>query len=78
MKTREYFLKKQNRLLKARKKVQDRLQFFAENWRELPKKDLEIWNNWHDLEKNLENRLQDNYSSYLNWHFEKYGWSSIG
>lgn len=35
------------------------------------------WNNWHDLQYRLENRLKDNYSEYCDWHFQKFGWVSL-
>jgi len=34
------------------------------------------WNNWHDLQYRLEDRLRDNWSAYHDWHWNKFGFNA--
>jgi hypothetical protein len=79
------FVKKQDRLNAALEKVKSHLQYLAdkyhgkgynkENGQEV--KEVETWNDWHDLEERIKNRLWDNYYDHQQWHFEKFGWAVL-
>jgi hypothetical protein len=69
--TGERCAKKQLSLNKALERVKTRLAYYAAN---TVGNDFPDWNNWHDLQDRIEDRLQDNYSAYSAWHFAKYGY----
>lgn len=70
------FIDKEARINKAIDKVKAKLKYFADNSDTLPEVEREKWNNWHDLQYRLENRLTDNWSNYKAWHFDTYKFNS--
>jgi len=87
-----YFFEKQNRLNKAIEKVKAKLDFFktqsderSKNWETMTEEQKEehrainnslYWNEHHDLETRLENRLKDNFFDYQSWHYQQKGWAA--
>ena len=63
------YIKKQDVLNAALDRVKARLTYYSQN----SSNRYEDWNQWHDLQDRIENRLQENYSKYLSWHFNEYG-----
>ncbi len=72
----EIFTQKESRLNSALSKVQNKLDYLAENQSNLPKAELDLWNNWHDLKDRITNRLWDNWSDFKDWHWEQFGYNS--
>ena len=73
--TPEKFIKKQTQLNKALDKVKARLTFYSENT--TGNCDFPDWNNWHDLQDRIEDRLKNNYVNFLSWHFEEFQFIAI-
>jgi len=71
MKTAEQFKAKETKLNKALKRVQDRLAFYLQT----KDQDHPDWNDWHDLEERITQRLWDNWSAFKDWHWEKFGFN---
>jgi hypothetical protein len=81
------FVDKQNRLNAALEKVRAHLQYLigkyhdrTVNFQSLKgkeKKEVDTWNDWHDLQDRIENRLIDNYQEAQRWHFKKFGWAVL-
>lgn len=70
---------KETRLNKAIERVQNKLTQYSQeaekikgNWSSEDQQRLKNWNDWHDLQYRLEDRLKDNWSSYKEWHWEKF------
>jgi hypothetical protein len=63
------YIKKQDVLNVAVDRVKARLTYYSQN----SSNRYEDWNQWHDLQYRIENRLRENYSNYLSWHFNEYG-----
>ena len=76
--------KKETRLNAALQKVQNHLKYLSDKYGGKPLsertgeelKEVEQWNNWHDLEERLTRRIKKNWSEYHSWHFEKFGWTA--
>jgi len=73
--TPDNFIKKQSQLNAALERVKNRLKFYAENTK--GNCDFPDWNNWHDLQDRIEDRLKNNYVNFLSWHFEKFQFVAI-
>jgi len=71
MKAIEFYITKQDKLKTAIEKVKAELIKFSEGKR----KDVDNWNNFHDLEDRLTDRLKDNYYESQSNNFEKYGFA---
>ena len=67
---------KESRLKAALSKVQTKLDYLAENQNQLSDQDYNSWNNWHDLKDRIKNRLFDNWSDHMDWHWGEFGWNS--
>jgi len=83
-----YFLDKQTKIQNAISRVQKKLNFFSEqsekmfkNFDKMTEEEKDKaraknnslkWNEHHDLEYRLEKRLEENWSNYHDWHFDKY------
>ena len=65
------FLETQERLNIALEKVKAKLTAYSQT----PNEPHEDWNNWHDLQYRLENRLHDNYCEFTTWHWDTYGYN---
>lgn len=62
------FKDKETRLNLALTRVQNSLKHYAENSGQR----FDDWNNWHDLEDRINERLWQNWSNYKDWHFETF------
>jgi hypothetical protein len=62
------FKEKETALNLALTRVQNRLKYYAENSSQI----FEDWNNWHDLEDRIKERLWQNWSNYKDWHFQTF------
>ncbi len=69
------FLENERKLKSALSRVKRKLNYFSDNRETLTEKDRENWNNWHDLENRLEDRIFQNWSDYKEWHFEENGFN---
>jgi len=69
------FIKKQDVLNIALNKVKARLLYYSKNT--VGNCDFSDWNQWHDLEYRIGQRLKQNYLSYLEWHFNTYQFVAI-
>ncbi len=76
------FTVKESRILKAIKKVQAHLLYLKNKYEDRhsvltpeQKKEVDQWNDWHDLEWRLEARQAENFGNYQTWHFEEYGFA---
>lgn len=69
------FLENERKLKNALSRVKRKLNYFSNNRETLTKKDSECWNDWHDLENRLEDRIFQNWSDYKEWHFEENGFN---
>ena len=67
----DVFKQKEQRIKKAIKKVKTELNNFATGNR----KDVENWNNYHDLVDRLNDRLWQNWSEYKDWHWNNFGFN---
>ena len=68
------FKDKETRLQNAINKVRAKL----ESFHTLPPTDPQLnkWNDWHDLEDRLNDRLIDNWKAYKTWHWETYNFNT--
>lgn len=81
------FIDKQGRLNTALQKVKTHLQYLLDKYdsrriefkelKDEEKKEVDKWNEWHDLQDRIEGRLIENYQAAQQWHFEKFGWAVI-
>lgn len=69
----QIFKDKETRLNLALQRVQNRLKFYADN---ASTNEFKDWNNWHDLEQRIKERLFDNWSSFKDWHFQQFGFNT--
>jgi len=67
MKNLKYFKKKEGLINRAIERVKDKLSWFKSegekiqgNWTDADREHLKDWNNWHDLQYRLEERLWQN------------------
>lgn len=65
----QYFKDKETRLNIALSKVQSKLK----EYKDTPQIEHKDWNDWHDLEDRLKERLMDNYLAYQSYLFEVNG-----
>ncbi len=75
---------KQDRINRAIQRVKKHLEYLANKYHGKKwdfdtitgkeKKEVDQWNDWHDLESRLKHRLKDNWSNYQDWHWDQYGW----
>ena len=70
MKTIEFYIAKEKRLQLALDRVKLQLDRFSKGLR----KDTDLWNDFHDLEYRIEERIKDNYYESKSMLFEKNGW----
>ena len=61
------FKDKETRLQTAIAKVRAKLESFKHGALDLSK-----WNNWHDLEDRLNDRLLENWKAFKAWHWDTY------
>lgn len=73
----QHFQDKEKSLQNALLRVKKKLENLKNNWQNMPTNEVEKWNNWHDLEYRLQNRLKENYFNYQNWHFQKYDFVAL-
>lgn len=73
----QHFQDKEKSLQNALLRVKKKLENLKNNWQNMPTNEVEKWNNWHDLEYRLQNRLKENYLNYQNWHFQKYDFVAL-
>jgi hypothetical protein len=80
------FIQKQDRLNSALEKVKNHLQYLADKYhgnglfsqyKGKEAEEIEKWNDWHDLEYRIKNRLWDNYHEHQQWHFQTFGWAVL-
>lgn len=79
--TAKYFIAKQDSIKKAIDRVNVKLAYYSSEsakinglWTDADHEKFKDWNNLHDLEHRLENRLLDNFKEYQSWHFDTFGW----
>lgn len=76
----DYFKAKERAINTALDMVKARLEHYKNesekilgNWSDADRERFKDWNNWHDLQYRLEQRLWDNYCNYQSYCFEKHG-----
>jgi hypothetical protein len=72
----DIFLKKQAQLNDALYRIDLKLDWFKENQENLPHNILKTWNNWHDLNDRIKDRVFENVRNYKIWHWEQYGFNT--
>jgi len=69
------FQVKEKSLNMAILRVQNKLKYFSKNYQKMPLNQVEMWNNWHDLEDRLQDRKKENLSNFYEWHFLTFGYN---
>ena len=64
------FIGKEIVLKNALDKVRAKLESFK--LKDFNDPELNTWNNWHDLEDRLNDRLIDNWKAFKSWHWDTY------
>ena len=72
----QYFQNQQERLLRAQKRIEVKLQWFKDNSDNLSEDVRQFWDSWHDLSDRINDRLLDNWQSFKSWHWDNYGFNS--
>jgi hypothetical protein len=67
------FKQKELSINAAIERVKIKLAYFEANKHN---QDFKEWNNWHDLEDRLIDRLKDNWSAFKDWHFTQFGFNT--
>jgi len=73
MKDLQYFQYKESLLNIALDKIKAKLQYFNDN---KDNQEFKEWNNWHDLQYRIEQRLWANWSEYKDWHWKTFDFNS--
>ena len=79
MKDLKYFKKKEKLIRKAIERVKTKLNWFKSESEKIPgywtdehREYFKDWDNWHDLQYRLEQRLWNNWSEFKDWNWDTY------
>lgn len=79
----QQFIIKEALIKKAIERVENKLAQYNQeaakikgNWSNEDQQKFKDWNNWHDLQYRLEQRLWENWSNYKDWHYKKYDFNT--